>query len=344
MLGDTTTCFVTQVPSGGAHYRAALPAYLLGAGLLARDAKLNVVKDTPPLDADVYIVALPRYDHQAEEQRARQSEGAKLLVDIDDDLTAIAAKTVDHEAAHTFTPEMLEIHDKCIREADGVTVSTPHLAHLVADRHDVHPSRIFVCPNGVDLPRFAGGGDVQAQPPPNSIVIGWSGSTGHGDALASIADELNACMEKHPRAFFVSIGHAAADLIEDQDRCAHVPWQSMKNHAAVLRSFDINIGPALDDAFYRAKSDLRFLEAAAAGTVFLGSRVTYGDAVLPGHTGVLYGPPDDFGMRLDLLLSSRELRRRIARAAAKWAIRHAGADAPERIGAWASAIRAVAAL
>lgn len=334
-MTDYTTCFVAIAPSGSAHYRASLPAFLLGAGLLVRSTTLELVKDTEPLEADCYVYHLPTYDWQLEEIVNRRREGAKVLLDVDDYLWAIPTKD-DHATAASFTEERLRNHQASIVECDGVIVSTPQLGELLSRRHQANV--LGVAPNGLDLPRFQGGGEVQAIKDPSSIVIGWSGSTGHLRALESIMDAVNAAMELFPRATFLSIGEPAAMLIEHEGRRQHVGWLPMSHHAAYLRSFDVNLAPALDDEFYRCKSPLRFYEAAAAGSVFLGSPVTYGDVVQHEKTGFLYRDEDDFYALLQRILADKKLRKRVGREAEKWATYHAGADAPEIYAAWKGAI------
>jgi glycosyltransferase involved in cell wall biosynthesis len=69
--------------------------------------------------------------------------------------------------------------------------------------------------------------------------------------------------------------------------------------------------PLADNGFNRAKSDLKFIEAAAHRVVSLASTVVYGDSIVDGQTGYLFRDPQEFRSRLMRLLVMPELARAV---------------------------------
>ncbi len=108
------------------------------------------------------------------------------------------------------------------------------------------------------------------------------------------------------KEFFQALGPIEKEFmpILDYDR-----YQDM------LGGVDIALLPLADTEFDRAKTDLKFIECAARGTVVLASPVVYGKTVRDGETGFLYRSPEEFAARLRLLITDHGRRREMARAA-----------------------------
>ncbi|MBU6419162.1 MAG: methyltransferase domain-containing protein [Proteobacteria bacterium] len=93
---------------------------------------------------------------------------------------------------------------------------------------------------------------------------------------------------------------------------------AMVDYASYMRELgqaDISFMPLEDNAFNRAKSDLKFIEAGASRVCALASRVVYAESVQDGKTGVLFGSPAELRSALLRLLAYPEATRRIADAA-----------------------------
>jgi glycosyltransferase involved in cell wall biosynthesis len=73
--------------------------------------------------------------------------------------------------------------------------------------------------------------------------------------------------------------------------------------------------PLADNPFNRAKSDLKFIEAAACRVAALASTVVYSNSVEDGRTGLLFRDPVEFHARLLRLLAMPEMAREMAEAA-----------------------------
>jgi glycosyltransferase involved in cell wall biosynthesis len=67
--------------------------------------------------------------------------------------------------------------------------------------------------------------------------------------------------------------------------------------------------PLSDTPFNRAKSDLKFIEAASCRVAPLASTVVYSDSIEDGRTGLLFRDPAEFKTRLLRLLAMPDLAR-----------------------------------
>jgi glycosyltransferase involved in cell wall biosynthesis len=76
--------------------------------------------------------------------------------------------------------------------------------------------------------------------------------------------------------------------------------------------------PLADNAFNRAKSDLKFIEAGACRVVALASPVVYRASIEDGRTGVLFEDAAELHDRLLRLLSMPDVSRAIAEAAREY--------------------------
>ena len=79
-----------------------------------------------------------------------------------------------------------------------------------------------------------------------------------------------------------------------------------------LKTSDIALLPLQDNKFNRAKSDLKFIECANAGTVALASPVVYSDVVKDGENGFIFKDLKDFSAKLKLLIDNADKRRAVA--------------------------------
>ena len=95
-----------------------------------------------------------------------------------------------------------------------------------------------------------------------------------------------------------------------------------ERYTAALRASDIALLPLNDTEFNRAKSDLKFIEAAGHGAAVLASPVVYAGTVRDGETGLIFRSPKEFAQKLDLLIRRADLRRSLAENAYRYAAEH----------------------
>ena len=100
-----------------------------------------------------------------------------------------------------------------------------------------------------------------------------------------------------------------------QDGSVVAPYE---RYVEELHSSDIALLPLNDTEFNRAKSDLKFIEAAGNGAAVLAAPTVYAATVRDGETGLIYYSPKEFAQKLDLLIRRADLRRRLAENAYRY--------------------------
>lgn len=124
-------------------------------------------------------------------------------------------------------------------------------------------------------------------------------------ALAELGDAVR-CGVIHDRALF--------DALETPHKRL-APLMPYDRYCAALGQSDIHILPLADTPFNRAKSDLKFIESAAQGTVCLASPVVYANTIRHDETGVLFHNPEELTAQLIDLVRNHQRRERIRQAA-----------------------------
>ena len=95
-----------------------------------------------------------------------------------------------------------------------------------------------------------------------------------------------------------------------------------EHYTAALHASDIALLPLNDTEFNRAKSDLKFIEAAGHGAAVLASPTVYAGSVRDGETGLIFRSPKEFAQKLDLLIKHADLRRTLAENAYRYVAEH----------------------
>ena len=95
-----------------------------------------------------------------------------------------------------------------------------------------------------------------------------------------------------------------------------------EHYTAALHASDIALLPLNDTEFNRAKSDLKFIEAAGHGAAVLAAPTVYASTVRDGETGMIYRSPQEFAEKLDLLIRRADLRRTLAENAYRYVAEH----------------------
>jgi glycosyltransferase involved in cell wall biosynthesis len=120
-----------------------------------------------------------------------------------------------------------------------------------------------------------------------------------------------------PNTTMVIIGHPhLVGPINDAlpGRGLGVPFAPLETYPAAMCLFDIALAPAGDDAWYRGKSDLRWLEAAALKLPVIASPRIYPE-IEHGVTGFHAAEPKDVEPILRELVADADLRRRVGQLA-----------------------------
>ncbi|HLJ06299.1 MAG TPA: methyltransferase domain-containing protein [Acetobacteraceae bacterium] len=202
---------------------------------------------------------------------------------------------------------MLDAKDQyAFRGVHAVQTSTPILASIL---HDLNPE-VALFPNAVrQLP------DVRNFAEPNVVTM-FFGALNREPDWAPFMPALNAAAAKAGERLRFSVVH-------DQQffEALHTPHKQFTptcdhdTYMNLLGQSEIAFMPLGDTPFNRAKSDLKFIEAAACRVASLASPIVYADSIEDGHTGVLFRTPEELRDRLLRLVAMPDLARSLGDAA-----------------------------
>lgn len=258
-------CVVAADEGGCGYYRMRWPAEALQQQ--GYDVHLSDREDAdqrPANEFDVVVIQRPLRALMVAHIQQLQAAGIAVVVEIDDDFSAIQANNYAYKDMHPKTsPDSNWNHlARAAAIADMVTVSTPALA----ERYGKH-GRCAVLPNYVPK-RYL---EVPKPEREEALRIGWTGSlkTHPGD-LHVTGRGIYEAMLGTP-AKFVAIGDKnVPEVLGVSGDC--VPWADLvTEYPGVVASLDIGIVPLVDNSFNRAKSWLKGLEYAALGVPFVAS-------------------------------------------------------------------------
>jgi glycosyltransferase involved in cell wall biosynthesis len=341
---SANTLFVGIGRSAPCWYRCALPARELGAdwiGVAGGPGELAVrtgqigrpLRGLEDLASyDVVVLQQPRGNAWLAAIRDLQAAGVKVLYEVDDYVHGVH-RAAGHGARKGFEKAALRAMELCMRACDGVICSTDYLAA----RYRSFNGQVWVCQNGLDLGRYA-----VSRPARETVTIGWSGGTGHRPAMVPWLRELLVVLDRRPATRFMSVGaeNFAAPLAErfGAERCVGLPWGPIETYPAAMASFDVALAPATGSAFFRGKSDLRWLEASALGIPVVGDPIVY-PGIEDGVTGLHAANPAAAREAILALVDDDGLRERIGAAAQAYVREHRSIEAV--VPQWARALAEV---
>ena len=285
---------------------------------LARD------RDAAALAADVLVlvmgmdVELLRLVHQ------RRQLGRPTVLEVNDWLPGVQACNPAH--ANWSDQRARRLLAALIRECDAVQVSSAGLAHRLRPlaRH------IRLVANQLaDVPPL--------QPrPPAPLRVGWGGSAGHFDDVASIAPALSRWLERHRDVQLDVMADPAFETLfaaAPEDRFVFHPVGPVERYLQWLESLHIGLAPLLPTDYNVCHSDVKFLEYASRGVAPLLQRLPTYAGVRDGHTGLLFSDTSELLAHLDQLVSHPERCRHLAESAhthvCRW--RHLAQHAPGQL-------------
>jgi glycosyltransferase involved in cell wall biosynthesis len=313
-----STLFVGRNASGIAWYRVVLPATALGCDWVA-------TLGTPPdlrfvagvtgeaisvdrfADYEVVVIQQPLGQEWLHQIRALQDKGVKVLFEVDDYLQAVR-KIDSHELRGMVDHEFVRNAELNMRVVDGIICSTPYLAR----RYRKFNERTWVCPNGIDLKRYA-----YARPQHEGVTIGWAGGVGHRASVQRWLPAIAAVLRARPDVRFVTVGASFADELAGEfgpERARSLPFASLEVYPASVSTFDIALAPSGNNNLFRGKSDLRWLEASALGVPVIGDPEVYPE-IVDGETGLAAGTPEEAEAAMLALADDADLRGRLGAAA-----------------------------
>lgn len=261
--------------------------------------KVDEVKE----DIDLLIIQRPTLQATNALARRAQEQGIAVIVELDDDLSALRPDHMSYKQAQPRHSPMdnYEWIYKTAEIADLVTVSTPALLKFAPHGRGV------VLPNCIP-------DEVFSNPPVASLNtetgLGWAGSTGvHPGDLRVVGDAVRRVLRRHKQPF-----HVVGDGIGVRDDLAlpksiemvGTGWVSLDRYYDALKNnISVGIVPLVDDEFTKSKSFLKGLEYASLGIPFVasGTHPEYKTLYEQG-IGQLANTPDEWYRLLNRLLTN----------------------------------------
>lgn len=158
------------------------------------------------------------------------------------------------------------------------------------------------------------------QPERDTIIIGYSSGTAtHDRDFLEASPALVQILAHHPQSELHILGPLAIppELRSFSERVRNLPLTPWEEVPRILNTFDINLGPLEPgNPFCRAKSEVKYIEAASLGVPTIASRVeAFESAIRDGENGFLASGTDEWVEKLERLLSDPALRQSMGEAA-----------------------------
>ncbi|WP_096700268.1 class I SAM-dependent methyltransferase [Magnetospirillum sp. 15-1] len=239
-----------------------------------------------------------------------------LVLDVDDDLTALGKDHPEHAAYGEAAKAMEEL----AKAANIIVASTP----VLADTFGRWPDKVRVLANALDESLWFAGNHAPARTERGHVALLYAGTATHGADLALLRPALDMARQETGLDIRLSvIGGEPTGAGQDWYERVDVPL-SMVSYPAFARwmranaaAWDIGLAPLVDTPFNRAKSALKYLEYSALGLAGAYAALPpYEGVVQDGVNGLLVGPSAEaWGAAVARLAKDADLRRTMANAA-----------------------------
>lgn len=210
----------------------------------------------------------------------------------------------------------VERHGKVMASCDYAIATTEALAQELRqykNLKDVYIDRNSMSTEMVDYAQKA---IKSVQRDDDRIVIGYfSGTATHNEDFQMVAPALVRILDEHDNVFIKLAGRIDAPeaLKGYEDRLIFTPFVDWKHLPFELRKCDIVLAPLVDTLFNRAKSEIKWSEAALVGVPVVASKMGAFLEAVPDGAGLLAENTEGaWYEKLKLLVEDKELRENIA--------------------------------
>ncbi len=141
------------------------------------------------------------------------------------------------------------------------------------------------------------------------------GALSRGPLAAEVAGSLASTVARFPDLEFVVVhDRAVFDALPTRRKTFYEPMP-YEGYLDLMASCAVSLTPLARGPHVEAKSDAKFLDAAACGAVTLGSASVYAESIRHGETGLIARRLEDWAPLLTEVLADEPFRRRMAEAA-----------------------------
>ena len=161
------------------------------------------------------------------------------------------------------------------------------------------------------------------------IKIGYfSGSISHNENFELIKPAIKEVLDNYPSVELHIVGHL--DIPQDMKQYSqriviheYVDWKALPQ---LISQVDINLAPLVDSVFNRAKSEIKWIEAALVKVPTIASHIgAFSDMMIDGQTGLL-AKDSEWKEKLESLILSADLRRELAENAYTFVLENCSLD------------------
>jgi hypothetical protein len=232
-----------------------------------------------------------------------------LVFELDDDLWDLDPSNLPAWNFYRRAPGLLDNLRECAKLADVCTVSTEPLADIV---RKINPN-VVVLPN--QLPASAFVDDPIGHDRIGGFAVGWGGGASHLVDVDEMTAGLRQFLRRNSHAQFVNMGTVFETVARAAgSQLVEYPWTAdIIEHYHRLTGLDVGLAPLRPSVFNQSKSEIKFLEYAAAGAVTIASKHgPYERVIEQGVTGLLVSQPHEWASALRLLAGDPTTRRVMA--------------------------------
>lgn len=265
--------------------------------------------------ADALVISRARYDASLGELiRQFKAQGKRVLFDIDDlvfdaqmiDLIITTSGQESTDGTLDYWYGVVGRMAQALRLCDGAITTNAYLADKVRQFVGQPDFPVKVVPNFINQEQWRVSGPLYQRklasgfPQGERIKLGYfSGSASHNGDLALIADALERLMVANPRVELVLVGHVDVALAFGPrfggylkghwaSRVTLHPFTDYLTLQQLIADVDFNLVPLQGNDFTNCKSELKYFDAAAVGTLSIASPThAYAQAIRHGENGYL---------------------------------------------------------
>lgn len=270
----------------------------------------------------IVLYRLPMSPPLSEVLRAAQKTETPVIFDTDDLIFEPELVHAQRGVAR-LSPHDQEVHVEGVRRylqtlqaCDAVMTATPFLAELAARRGKL----AFVHRNalGQEMMALANSRQIErlTKAKGDRVVIGYgSGTPTHDVDFEEAASALCIVLDRFPAAELWVVGPLAlcSKLEALDDRVRRFPLTDWRGWFERASQFDIALAPLeLENVFCRAKSEIKFVEAAALSLPVVASKTEpYQGVISHGKDGLLAGSEQEWVEALSALIEAPQRRAQI---------------------------------
>lgn len=254
--------------------------------------------------ADLLVVCRSGYSHRINHLITRfKVQGKRVLFDIDDLVfdTGHAHLIIQTLGVDAELPEVWDYWfaylgrmGATLRICDGAITTNRFLADQIAEFSGLP---VAVAPNFINKEQLLLSETLYSSKAASgfarngNISLGYfSGSPSHSLDYALVKSALEEVLENNPGVELVVVGYieAGPEFARFGNRVRYQPFHDYVNLQRLIGSVEFNLMPLQSNVFTDCKSELKYFEAAIAGTLSIASpSYTYRAAIRDGHNGYI---------------------------------------------------------